>query len=94
MKTLSHIIFAAVLCCSCSTRKDQSVEKVDAVYFGGNVYSIDGEFTKSEEAVAVKDGKVVYIGSRAGAEKLIGKDTELNNLSGKTFFAALLNHAK
>lgn len=92
MKKFSHIVTATVLLFSCSPQSDKKVETADAIYFGSNVCSIDGEFTRVAEAVAVKAGKVIYIGSRASAEKLRGSGTEMHDLGQKTFFADFLNH--
>jgi hypothetical protein len=93
MKTLSHIIVATLLLCSCSTRKEKIDLRADAIYFGGGIYSMDAGFNAMAEAVAVKDGKVIYIGSRAAAEKFMGIETQMHDLSGKTFFAGILAHS-
>jgi hypothetical protein len=93
MKKFSHIVTATVLLFSCSPQSDEKAETADAIYFGSNVCSIDGEFTRLAEAVAVKAGKVIYIGSLASAEKLRGTATEMHDLGQKTFFADFLNQA-
>ena len=93
MKKFSHILTATVLLFSCSPHSDETADLADAIYFGSNVCSHGGEFTRFAEAVAVKAGKVIYIGSRASAEKLRGSDTEMHDLGEKTFFADFLNRA-
>lgn len=55
----------------------------DQVYVNGVVYTGD-ESNPKTEAVAVKDGMIVAVGSRKEIESLIGKDTETIDLQGKT----------
>ena len=42
----------------------------------GTIYTVDENGTTAE-AVAVKDGKITYVGDAAGAEEFIGDDTEV-----------------
>ncbi len=55
----------------------------DRVFTNAKVYSIafDGTETRAE-AVAVKDGKFVFIGKGSDAKKWIGKDTQITDCKG------------
>lgn len=55
----------------------------DQVYVNGVIYTGNASNPKTE-AVAVKDGMIVAVGSRQEIESLIGKDTETIDLQGKT----------
>lgn len=55
----------------------------DQVYVNGVIYTGNASNPKTE-AVAVKDGLIVAVGSRQKIESLIGKDTETIDLQGKT----------
>ena len=48
--------------------------KADMVIFG-NFYTVDEKNPKAE-AVAIKDGKYIYVGSAAGVKSFIGKNTK------------------
>lgn len=55
----------------------------DQVYVNGAIYTGNAS-NPTTEAVAVKDGLIVAVGSRQEIESLIGKDTETIDLQGKT----------
>lgn len=46
----------------------------DVLYINGFVYTVDGDRT-TVEAVAIKDGKITFVGSNAEAEKIEAKET-------------------
>jgi hypothetical protein len=91
-KKLSHLLLASTLVFSYSCQSGIRTETADSIYFGSNLFSFDGYMGSNAEAVAVKAGKVIYIGSRASAEKLRGSETEMYDLGQKMFFADLLTN--
>ena len=56
---LFTILVAFAVLSSCSAK-----EKIDLLVYNANVYTVDSSFSKSE-AIAVKDGKIVEIGTSA-----------------------------
>ena len=60
-----------------------SGEVADTIYSNGNIYTADANDSKVE-AVAVKDGMIIAVGSKANVMKLQGSGTEMIDLSGKT----------
>lgn len=62
----------------------------DKVYSNAKVYSVklDGEEIRAE-SVAVKDGKIVYVGTDEGAKEYIGGDTEVRDCMGNTILPGL-----
>ena len=61
----------------------------DRIFTNAKVYSIsfDGQVTHAE-AVAVDNGKIVYVGDWEGVQKYIGKDTEVTDCQGNTIMPA------
>jgi len=55
----------------------------DLVMLNGNVITVDNDFSFAE-AVAVKDDRIVGVGSNADIKKLAGEKTELMDLKGAT----------
>jgi len=53
----------------------------DLVLRGGKVATVDSEFS-IHQAVAVKDGKIVYVGSDDGVEEFVGFGTRVIELDG------------
>ena len=54
----------------------------DRVFLGGAVYTVDAERSWAE-AVAIRDGAIVYVGDDAGAEAQIGPATTVTRLEGR-----------
>jgi hypothetical protein len=67
-----------------STRTQQPVaaRPADIVFRNGSIYTVDG--TRSwASAVAVEDGRIVYVGSDEGTEDLAGPSTQVVDLGGR-----------
>ncbi len=52
---------------------------------------MEGDSASYAEAVAVKDGKIIFVGSRADAEKMKGDSTVMNDLQGKTMLPGFID---
>lgn len=61
----------------------QTSPKADMVVWGGNIYTGGGE-NQNAEAVAINGDTIVFVGSRSEAEALVGPETLVVNLEGKT----------
>lgn len=59
----------------------------DLVFTGGKVYTVDASRSWAE-AVAVRGGGIVYVGSDAGAAQYIGPDTTVVDLHGRMMMPA------
>ena len=81
-KTLLLVLFVELLFSACTPEADR-------VFTNAKVYSInlDGQVTHAE-AVAVADGKILYVGGDEGVQKYIGKDTEVTDCQGNTLMPA------
>lgn len=64
-------------------------EAADSVYRNANIYTVDDEHPNAT-AMAVKDGKLVYVGDEAGVDAYIGSDTEVTDLEGLTVLPGLI----
>ncbi len=83
MKRISLLLsFAVLLSAACTPVADR-------VFTNAKVYSInlDGEVTHAE-AVAVADGKIIFVGKGDEIQKYIGKDTEVTDCQGNTLMPA------
>ena len=63
-------------------------QEADRVYVNGNVHTVDKAFSKAS-AFAVKDGRFIYVGDRAGVQAHIGRLTEVVDLQGRTVIPGL-----
>ncbi|WP_162845172.1 amidohydrolase [Hydromonas duriensis] len=65
--------------------------KADAVYFGGDILTMVGEQPSYAEALAVKDGKIAFVGSLKEAQNLVGEQTKKISLDGKTLMPGFID---
>lgn len=86
------LIFGAlsyVVGCAGSTRVVNRTA-ADAIYFGGDILTINDN-QPSVEALAVKDGKIMAVGSSAEVMKRNGSGTKLIDLGGKTLLPSFID---
>jgi len=62
----------------------------DTVLRNGQVLTMDAK-DSSQEAVAVRSGKIVYVGSNAGAQAWIGASTKVIDLGGRTLLPGFVD---
>lgn len=73
----------AILAMGCGETEDTLVSNpADRVFVNGAIYTVDEEQAWAE-AVAIDDGRIVYVGDDAGAESFVGESTELVDLAGQ-----------
>jgi hypothetical protein len=65
-----------------------SAQEADRVYLNANVHTVDKAFSKAS-AFAVKGGRFIYVGDRAGVQAHIGRLTEVIDLQGRTVIPGL-----
>lgn len=65
-------------------------DAADTVLKNGTVYTIDEDNTIAQ-AVAYKDGKIIYVGSNAGADAYIGSSTQVVDLKGKIVMPGMID---
>ena len=70
------------VCTSCSSAVPDALAP-DMVLHGGKIVTVDESFSIAQ-AVAIKDGRIVAVGSDNEILSLSGADTEVVNLEGKT----------
>ena len=75
--------FILALIISISIQACSTGEVADTIYTNGDIYTADANDTKVE-AVAVKDGMIVAVGTKAEVMKMQGSETEMIDLAGKT----------
>jgi predicted amidohydrolase YtcJ len=74
-----------------SCKKQEVTNPADAIYFGGDIITMEGNEAQYAEAVAVKNGKIVFVGSKSEAEKMKGDNTVMNDLQGKTLLPGFID---
>ena len=86
MKLTKNILLAAMfvlILAGCSKQ-----ETADVIYNNGKIYTVN-ENQPWAEAVAIKDGKFIKVGSNTDVEGLSGKNTKVIDLEGKMILPGL-----
>src|SRR5213593_1103486 len=65
-------------------------EPADLVVLNGNVLTVDERFTTAE-AVAIRGGSIVFVGSTADSRKLVGDTTRVIDAKGKSVVPGLID---
>jgi hypothetical protein len=90
MKYIYLIGIISFFLVSCSSEPDNPA---DSVFINGIVYTVD-EANPKAEAVAVKDGLILAVGTSEEIQAYVGKATEVIDLQGKTMTPGLIeSHA-
>ena len=84
-------IVALTFAFGCAPSGPPPEKTADAIYSGGDIVTVD-DAHPSAEAVAVKDGKILAVGSRAEVEKAYkGATTKAVDLAGRTLVPGFLD---
>jgi predicted amidohydrolase YtcJ len=80
MNSIRFLVTATLVLAGCSpSPKEVDVAAADRVFLNGSIYTVD-EDRSWAEAIAVKDGRIVYVGGNAGAGRHIGETTQVTDL--------------
>jgi predicted amidohydrolase YtcJ len=63
----------------------------EIIYHGGTILTMNGDSPAYAEAVAVKDGRIVFVGNVADALRLKGESTQVRDLAGKAMLPGFID---
>jgi predicted amidohydrolase YtcJ len=66
-------------------------KNADSIYLNGNILTMKGDRPNYAEAVAVKAGKIVFVGEKSKAMKLKGDKTQIKDLQGKVLLPGFID---
>ncbi len=85
--------FGLILSCAiviCGAGACSGEPPADTIYRNGSIYTVDAS-NSTQEALAVRDGVIVYVGNESGVDKFIGRDTEIVDLYGRMMMPGLVD---
>ncbi len=88
-KSIGLSIAAVLLILVSACETGEKLETADTIISGGNIYTVN-KSQPTVEAVAVKDGKILYAGTQDEAEKYRGEATADLDLEGATMTPGLI----
>ena len=66
-------------------------EIAQSVYYGGSILTMAGDKPAYVEALAIKDGKIIFVGSKDQALAMKGDTTKVVNLEGKALLPSFID---
>jgi predicted amidohydrolase YtcJ len=66
-------------------------DSADSIYYGGDILTMRGETPEYTEAMATKDGKILFVGTKAETMKLKGDSTALVDLNQRTLLPGFVD---
>ncbi|MBL7472866.1 amidohydrolase [Robertkochia sediminum] len=98
MRIISYLLMGLVLMVSWSCKdgdkqKDASAEGVSeaTLYFGGGIITMEGDSPEYAEALAERDGKIVFVGSKEEAVQQLGENYKEVDLKGQTMLPGFID---
>lgn len=84
-------LLIAIISCNQVSKKENLETEADVIYSGGDIVTMEGDKPNYAEALAVKNGKILFVGSKAEAEKFKGEKTQMNDLKGQTLLPGFID---
>ena len=73
----------ALLLVACDSTSEIAMDVADTILSNGNFLTVDSEFSTAE-AIAIKDDRIMFVGSQGKVLELRGPDTRVIDLEGRT----------
>ena len=87
-KGIMYLIFAIFVIFSASQQVDAQAVEADMILINGKVVTVDKDFS-IKQAIAVKNGWIVAVGTNADIQKFAGKKTQVMDLKGKAILPGI-----
>ncbi len=84
------LFLGGVLCTGCSQGKEPK-DAADTLYWGGEILTMEGDQPSYVEAVAVRGGKILFVGAKVQAMELQGAGTQVVDLEGKAMLPGFID---
>src|ERR1700688_2992739 len=65
-------------------------QSADTILVNGKILTVDKQFS-TREAIAVREGKIMEVGSNGAIRKLVGPQTRVIDLQGRTMIPGLID---
>jgi predicted amidohydrolase YtcJ len=88
------LVIALLAITGCNENKHTStIDKNSSptVYYGGDIITMEGNAPQYADAVTVKDGKILFVGSKEEAMNVAGEGHKMIDLEGKTMLPGFID---
>jgi predicted amidohydrolase YtcJ len=93
MKKIVKLVVAVFMLAACAqkSKEGSTTNFADAIFYGGDILTMEGEVPTYAEAVAIKDGIIIFVGTKAEAMSFQNDSTKMENLEGKTLMPGFID---
>lgn len=84
----ARILFAGVCCLFCGSPGRANSEPADVIFREGNIYTVN-EKQPHAQSIAVRAGRIIFVGTNEEVEKFKGPNTRVTDLRGHTVVPGL-----
>jgi predicted amidohydrolase YtcJ len=81
---------AVVFCIAIFIARGAYAQTADTVLLNGKIFTVDRQFS-TQEAIAIRDGKILAVGKSADIRKLSGANSRVIDLHGRTVIPGLID---
>ncbi|CAA9202472.1 amidohydrolase [Flavobacterium collinsii] len=85
------IFLMSFMGCNQTSKQNDSLNSADAIYYGGDILTMEGDTANYAEAVGIKQGKIIFVGSKSDAKKFQSDSTKMRDLKGKTMMPGFID---
>jgi predicted amidohydrolase YtcJ/heat shock protein HslJ len=85
------ITLGLFLACALAAASSSMAQQADTIYHNGSILTMAGSTPAYVEALAVKDGRIAFVGTKTVALQLKGDATKLVDLAGKALLPGFLD---
>jgi predicted amidohydrolase YtcJ len=72
-------------------KSDSTVSTGATMYFGGDIITMEGDSAQYVESIVVKDGRILFAGSKDEAMKVAGEGHQMVDLKGQTLLPSFID---
>jgi hypothetical protein len=93
MKACIPFLFLLLLLSGCSepAKQEEAAKTPDTVYFGGDILTMEGDSAQYAEAVVVREGRILFVGSKEQALQFASENPEQIDLKGQTLLPGFID---
>lgn len=88
---VSYVVALFLISWGCNQKGPTVENTADAIFYNGDIVTMEGDSAVYVPAIAIKDGKILFAGSKEEAEKMKGDSTNMVDLNGKAMFPGFID---
>jgi predicted amidohydrolase YtcJ len=85
------IILLLSASCNQTKKNNLGTTAADIIYYGGDIITMEGNAPTYTESVAIKNGNIIFTGSKKEAEQFRSDSTKMNDLKGATLLPGFID---